>query len=312
MAIMLVLNITSACNFRCQTCLREHPDETNHLSVNLLDKALADAGRLGIREIAVTGGEPCLHPEFEKIVETIVKNGFPFGVVSNGSFREKYEFLVEKHKDKILYMTFSLDGATEEIQSQLRQPGSFSKVCDSIRFFSSCGLRVHLAACLNKINKHQIEQFIQLAKELGARVAFFMSATKTSFNEDILLDDREKKMYRFQAYELGKKHSVRVKTASSLGGQAGIEFCRALNLSGIEINPKGEISFCCDNIGDGAVVGSLKDHTFFELYSKCLDLSHWLKKKRVEMLEAGEIMEGFNTCEFCNTLLASYIKRPNV
>ena len=308
---MLALSITSSCNFHCKTCLREYPIQGNHIPVDLLEKALKEARKLQIGRVAITGGEPCLHPEFEKIVETIVKNGFLFGLVSNGSMPEKYEFLIEKYGDRILYISFSLDGATEDIHDYIRQPGSFTKVLDSVKFFSSRGIPTGVGVCLNKVNMHQIESIFQLAKNLGAQRIFFMGTIKTSHNGNIILSDEERKMCRSRIAALDKKHNIFIKTTSSLGSRGGVEFCLALNLDGITINPKGEVSFCCDNVGDGAIVGSLKNHSFYELYSKCLDLSCQLKKKRVEMLKAGKTMEGFNTCEFCNTFLEKCIKRPS-
>jgi len=76
----------------------------------------------------------------------------------------------------------------------------------------------------------------------------------------------------------------------------------------MQVNQKGEVSFCCDNIGAGAIVGSLKDNSFGELYSRCLDLSCELKKIRVELLESNVVMEGLNTCEFCSKFLKRHIE----
>ncbi|MFH1182749.1 MAG: radical SAM protein [Candidatus Moraniibacteriota bacterium] len=306
---MLIISITNACNFHCKTCLREHPNDIGHISLEIVEKALQEYKKLNAEPvIGITGGEPCLHPDFEKIVEIIVQNGFYFRFVSNGSLLDKYKFIAEKYKKNAKLAAFSLDSSDKEIHNEVRDHGSFEKVKETIRYFSLEGIHTRVNSCLNRINIHQIEEIIVLAKELGAKEIYFMSAIKTLLNSKIVFTDVEKQRHKNYIYQLGRKHDFKVHVLSSLGNKSGIEFCPALNLEAIQVNQKGEVSFCCDIIGAGASVGSLENNSFGELYSKCLDLSCDLKKTRVKLLESGVVMEGFNTCEFCNLFLSRYIK----
>jgi hypothetical protein len=150
---------------------------------------------------------------------------------------------------------------------------------------------------------------VQLAKKMGAGRAIFTGAIKTDLNKSILLNDDESRDCRLDILRSEKLHQFPVQIVSSLGLRNGIEFCRGLNQFDISVNSKGEVFFCCDNIGEGAVAGSLKERTFFELYERCLDWSLFLKKKRLEMLARNETMEGFNTCEFCNAFLGDHFRR---
>ena len=306
---MLVFSITNACNFHCKTCLREHPRNIGHISLEIVEKVLQEYKKLNSEPlVAITGGEPCLHPEFEKVVEIITRNGFSFRFVSNGFFLDRYKFIVEKYKKNANCAAFSLDGSSQEIHDEVRNPGSFEKVREAIQYFSSAGVYTRVMSCLNRINVHQIGEIISLAKELGARDAYFMSAIRTSLNGEIVFSDAEKERHKNYIYQLGKKHDFTVYACSSFGKKKGVEFCPALNLEAMQVNQKGEVSFCCDNIGAGAIVGSLKDNSFGELYSRCLDLSCELKKIRVELLESNVVMEGLNTCEFCSKFLKRHIE----
>ena len=79
-------------------------------------------------------------------------------------------------------------------------------------------------------------------------------------------------------------------------------------LSALMVNPLGELSFCCNIIKNGAVVGSLREECFAELYKKALDMSSFLRRIRIDRINAGVREEGFNSCEFCNKYLSEYIK----
>jgi hypothetical protein len=86
------------------------------------------------------------------------------------------------------------------------------------------------------------------------------------------------------------------------------KFCDNVNDHEPAINAYGDYIFCCDTIGQGAVLGSLKNETFSELYIKGLKTANWLKEKRKEYIHRKEFFEGFNSCHFCNILLVDKLK----
>ena len=81
----------------------------------------------------------------------------------------------------------------------------------------------------------------------------------------------------------------------------GVNFCVNLRLHELAVNYFGELIFCCDTIGPGAVIGSLKEYSLSELMSKWLSISAALQSKRVDDISNGNHREGFNTCEYCNS-----------
>jgi len=74
------------CNLACHHCLvsasptnRTH----DHLSLATVQRHLAEAVTLGVREFYFTGGEPFLNPEMEAILEAALALG-PTTVLTNG------------------------------------------------------------------------------------------------------------------------------------------------------------------------------------------------------------------------------------
>jgi len=121
----LVLNCTTKCNFSCPYCLRGKQKPKDFLK--LLKKVLEEARELGFDFIVVTGGESYLHSKFKKMLDLIVEKGFNFSIVTNGYYVEDYEEIMKKYRDKMKYISFSIDGSIAKIHNLQRQCNLFSK-----------------------------------------------------------------------------------------------------------------------------------------------------------------------------------------
>ena len=305
----LGLYITNNCNFRCRTCIREYGKSKN-LDIKLLSNILKESKALGYTHVGLTGGEPCLHPEFDKIIEIIVQNGITFNITSNGSLRDKYKPVIGRYKDYLKVINLSIDGATREINDRVRGEGAFENFLTSIKYYRSEGIPIVPNVTLCKINKHQIENIVKLAVDLGLKEILISAAIKNSINKDIILSDSEKMSCFNMLSKVGNRHNIRIQPGGSLFTRYDVDNCvNMLFLSSPLINPEGGMSFCCNTIREGAVLGSLYTNSFTDLYKKCLDISTFLRKTRTEKIVKKEYEEGLHNCEFCNKYLINYIKK---
>ncbi len=304
----LALYITTRCNYRCSICLREYGKSTD-LDPALLERILPDAISFGYSHIGLTGGEPCMHPEFKHIVETVVRAGVTFNFVSNGSMPERYGFIIDEYRDKLGVVNLSIDGADREVNDRGREKGSFDGVMKAIKYFSGRDVPVALNVTINKFNRHQLEDIIKLADGLGIKEIVFSSVIATPKNRDSVLTDGERISCFRELIKLKAKYKISIYPGSPLVTGKGVDNCVGIYLlSGLMVNPEGELSFCCNIIREGAVAGSLKEESFAGLYKKAMDMSNFLRQIRIDKINAGIKEEGFNSCEFCNKYLAQYIK----
>lgn len=306
---VLIFYITNVCNFKCKTCLREYGPHQN-LDEEILENLLPEAKKLGYHRVAFTGGEPCLHPQFKKLVRMVVDSNMKFGFVSNGSLLENYKFTIDDFKENMFYAAFSLDGATAEVHDSVRQQGSFEKVVESIKYFVSRGVNTKVVMCINKLNMHQIEEVVDLSTNLGAKKVRFGSAIPTRFNKDIVLSNMEKIRCALLINRMKNRYKIPLEILSALRASSNrVDFCSQLNATNqITINPYGEAMFCCDTICNGAVIGSVKETGLTEIFCKMQDIMADIKKARARMIRDDKTPPYFNTCEFCNNYLANYIK----
>lgn len=71
------------CNLACTYC-NEFDNVSDPVPADEMDRRIDDLGRLGTSVITISGGEPTLHPDLDRIIARIRKNGAIAGMITNG------------------------------------------------------------------------------------------------------------------------------------------------------------------------------------------------------------------------------------
>jgi MoaA/NifB/PqqE/SkfB family radical SAM enzyme len=71
------------CNIDCGYC-NEYDKTSNPISIDVMQRRIAKLGDLGTSVVAMSGGEPMLHPELDTIIRTIRGHGMIAGLITNG------------------------------------------------------------------------------------------------------------------------------------------------------------------------------------------------------------------------------------
>lgn len=83
--------VTNQCNRNCPFCIaKKNTNKTKnvYLSLEYIEKAIDFAKKEDIKTIALTGGEPTLHPHIIEIAEMFHQNGFDLALYTNYDFPE--------------------------------------------------------------------------------------------------------------------------------------------------------------------------------------------------------------------------------
>ncbi len=93
------------CNLSCTYC-NEYDDVSNPVPTEEMFRRLDKLAELGTKIITISGGEPLLHPDIDKIIERVRRNGMIAGLITNGYLltRERIKQLnaagLNAHADK--------------------------------------------------------------------------------------------------------------------------------------------------------------------------------------------------------------------
>ncbi|HEX4953793.1 MAG TPA: radical SAM protein [Thermoanaerobaculia bacterium] len=134
------------CNLACTHCFiscspTNHTHE--HLRLAEVERHLAEAVALGVKEYYFTGGEPFLNPEMEAILEATLRVG-PANVLTNGLLLDPGRCTrlaaLAAGSDYSLDLRVSLDGFTAEANDPIRGRGTFERVLAGVRNLAAVGL----------------------------------------------------------------------------------------------------------------------------------------------------------------------------
>ncbi|KKG09568.1 hypothetical protein EO98_04145 [Methanosarcina sp. 2.H.T.1A.6] len=160
--------ITAACNLRCLHCVvGAGPKLEEELSTSKCLELAEELAAFGVKNIAFSGGEPLLRPDFFTIAEKVRELGMGVQVATNGTLitPQIAHHLMNLDAD----VQVSLDGSRPEIYDILR-PGqkAFTKCIEGIQALVAEGHQVTIGTVLSSINIKDIPEIVALTERLGA------------------------------------------------------------------------------------------------------------------------------------------------
>jgi sulfatase maturation enzyme AslB (radical SAM superfamily) len=234
---VLHLEPTSVCNAACPQCARYTNDgfsinpliEIKDLALNtLVSKLDIDFIRqLDKMFMCGTYGEPAAHKQTLEIYSYFrnINPNITLGMNTNGSLRPHMFWselgkILNRERD---YCVFSIDGLADT-NHIYRRNTNFNKIMENCRAFIDAGGRAHWDMLVFKHNEHQVDECMQLAKDMGF-VAFRAKVSKR-FTQRPITGLEPPEIYQPDL-------------------QYGSVSCHALNENSLYMNYLGEFKPCC-------------------------------------------------------------------
>lgn len=168
----LYFYLTKGCNLACRHCWvapKYQRDGQIHpsLPLDLFRSIIYQAKPLGLNNIKLTGGEPLLHPAIADILDLTRIEKLKLVVETNGVLCSP--ILARKIAEcENPFVSVSIDGTDAETHEWLRGvPGCYEAALRGVRNLVDAGLKPQLIMTLNRRNRNQIEDFLELAESLG-------------------------------------------------------------------------------------------------------------------------------------------------
>jgi Fe-coproporphyrin III synthase len=168
---LVTLYVTERCNSRCVTCDHWRHGRTD-ASLASITGLLPSLESLGTRMVALSGGEPLLHPEWVQIAQLLKSRGLELWLLTSGLSLAKHARRAGALFD---YITVSLDGTDSETYAAIRGVDAFDKVLEGIRSVANYGVAPSIRVTLQRANYRQLPIFVDLARTIGARQVSFLA-----------------------------------------------------------------------------------------------------------------------------------------
>jgi len=187
------------CNFHCQHCdIKEYQsikDNRRKLSIIDVKDIARQADELGFAQFVISGGEPLIYPEFDKIVEAIDPQKFYITTDTNGWLLDdiKLERLKAVGIDKI---QISIDNMDARIHDKFRgKEGSRDKAGFAVMAAQRHGFNVIVQTVVDKqrANSRELIDFLQGWKMLGipVYVGYAKPVGLWKGRDDLMLDQAD-------------------------------------------------------------------------------------------------------------------------
>lgn len=171
--ISLGIKISARCNLVCRHCWAYPATYTRQPTLAELLTFIESARELGVLRIVLTGGEPLLRPDVERIVARIKELGFFLEIFTNGT-----NTILPRYTKVIKYLTsttdmiqLSLDGPTPQTHGAQRPGASsddFQAIEKAIHFANDARVTTRVNMTATPMNVSTIAETYDSASAFGA------------------------------------------------------------------------------------------------------------------------------------------------
>ncbi len=262
--ICLTWELTYACNLACRHCLsssgRRDPGE---LSTGEAKGVIDELERMQVFYVNVGGGEPTIRADFWEIVDYAVARRVGVKFSTNGS-RINPDSAHRIAASDYLDVQVSLDGATAEVNDDVRGAGSFATAVAALEHLAAAGAAgFKISVVCTRRNLGQLDGFKALADRYGAQLRL-TRLRPAGRGVDVWDELRPTADQQRDLYLWLLDHGEQVLTGDSffhLGGYG--EALPGLNLCGAGrvvclIDPVGDVYACPFAIHESFLAGNVR------------------------------------------------------
>jgi GTP 3',8-cyclase len=176
----LRISVTDRCNFRCVYCMPKEVYGRDHRFLDrrelLTFEEIARVARVfvdgGVRKIRITGGEPLVRRDLERLIGQLAELGVDLTLTTNGSLLpQKAKALADAGLTRVTVSLDALDDTTFRALNDVDFP--VDKVIDGIDAAHGAGLPVKVNAVIKRgANENQIVPMAAFFRERGHTLRF--------------------------------------------------------------------------------------------------------------------------------------------
>ncbi len=165
----LQLAVTYDCQYNCSLCAtRELKNNIETLSIEQIRRIIKEVKSLGCINVNLTGGEPLLRQDLDKIIRIISRNGLMAGLITNGGFLG-YDLLRKLKSSGLTEVAISIHGNEEYHDMFTGIKGAYRKAVRSLEMAKEERLSVVINTVVTHRNLKErgLEGIKKIARDYG-------------------------------------------------------------------------------------------------------------------------------------------------
>lgn len=289
--LRLTIELTAKCNFNCIHCYHAEHNISNELTLEEILNVVSQFKRLGLFHVTLTGGEPFLRNDFEKIIEELSKMHLKIDVYTNASLITEKNVKILK-KPCIQGVQVSIYGNSEKVYNTITgTTQNFFAYKKALELLSSNNIATTASIMLMKANYHEMADMQSLCQKHGFDIQYGLR----------LLNDRNNISKNcFEISNIEKLNVIRStieKSGDTLTDSCydrKQEFICTAGTKGYNLTSTGEITPCT---GYYRPLGNIRKMSVYEIInsSEALDV----KNTRISDIRKCRECNNLNFCTIC-------------
>lgn len=181
----MIIDPTSRCNLNCLGCYAGKYKKGPELPFEVIDRVLSEAKDMGIRFIAMTGGEPFFYRDILKVWEK--HNDLQFMVYTNGTLIDE-QMAIKLHELGNVSPVISLEGFEDETDYR-RGKGTFQKILNCFTYLKKQGILTGASCMVTSKNIETItsDEFIDFLIANGVFYIWYFLFVPVGKDPDVSL-----------------------------------------------------------------------------------------------------------------------------
>src|SRR3989475_406632 len=169
--LWLLAELTYRCPLQCPYC--SNPLEfargrfRNELDTEDWCRVFREAKALGVLQLGLSGGEPLLRADLERLVAAAHEVGLYTSLITS-AYRLTKDRLAALRRSGLDHVQISIQAADEELSNYIAGTASYRDKLAAYRWTKELGFPLTVNVVLHRKNLHQVRDLILLAESLGA------------------------------------------------------------------------------------------------------------------------------------------------
>ncbi len=188
---MVWLTLNRNCNLRCKWCYAkgEKFDFNLKMDFGLAQELIDFINDLGVKEVALIGGEPTCYSELKKLISYIKSKDIKVCLITNGLIFSDKSYLQELENLGVDSVNFSMKGWSKESYIVNTGVDAFDKTLEALKNISNSNINSMVSFVISYENIDYLLKVVEITSECGIKNFYF------SFENDFSVLDGEIKKY---------------------------------------------------------------------------------------------------------------------
>ena len=167
----LQIEVSSRCNERCIHCYipNKKKDAGKDIEFPLIQRVMDEASEMGTLQLTLSGGEPFMHNEFDKILEYAREKDFIINILSNLTLLNDNHIELLKVVNPSLVQVSLYSMKPEEHDAITLQKGSYNKTKNAIERLVEADIPVQISCPVMKLNYKSYKDVLIYANKLRTK-----------------------------------------------------------------------------------------------------------------------------------------------